>query len=111
MIDPSGMYIDREDIRQNFAGPHDLARYLASSPDTSRAFVNRAFQHFVKQPPAAFGADTLEKLTEKFQQSGYNVRDLIVEIAVTAASEPLEEPLKNTWKKNNACGLLSVADG
>ena len=99
VIDPSGMYIDSEDIRQNFAGPHDLARYLASSPDTSRAFVNRAFQHLVKQPPAAFGADTLEKLTEKFQQSGYNVRDLIVEIAVTAASEPLEEPLKEHLEK------------
>ena len=88
-IDPTGMYTDRLDIQQNFANPHDLAHYLSTSEDSHRAFVNRAFQHFVKQPPAAYGADTLEKLTEKFRQSGYNIRDLIVEIATTAASEPL----------------------
>ncbi|MCA9037939.1 MAG: DUF1585 domain-containing protein, partial [Planctomycetaceae bacterium] len=66
-----------------------LGQYLANADDTHRAFVNRAFQHFVKQPPAAYGPETLEKLTEKFRQSGYDIRELLVEIAVTAATEPI----------------------
>jgi len=92
LIDPTGRYTDRSGVEVDFPGPHELAKFLASSDDTHRAFVNRAFQHLVKQPPAAYGANTLDKLTEKFRQSGYSVRELIVEIAVIAAIEGLNEP-------------------
>ncbi len=44
----------------------------------------------VKQPAAAYGADTLDQLTEKFEQSGYNIRELIVDIATLAATQPVE---------------------
>ncbi len=90
-IDPTGRYTDRSGVEVEFSGPTDLARYLAESNDAHRAFVNRAFQHFVKQPPAAYGANTLEKLTEKFRQSGYNMRELFVEIAVIAAMDGVEK--------------------
>jgi hypothetical protein len=64
-----------------------LAIYLASSEEAQRAFIKNAFQHFVKQPPAAYGSETMDRLATHFTKSGYNIRDLLVEIAVVAASE------------------------
>lgn len=87
-IDANGSYTDRADQQVKFEGAAALADYLAESPDAHRAFVSRAFQHFVKQPPAAFGAGTLDELTRKFVKSGYNVRELIIEIAVVATAPP-----------------------
>lgn len=85
-IDASGSYISREDQRVTFTDVQDLAKYLSTSEDAQRAFVNRAFQYFVKQPAAAFGAETLDKLIGQFRESEYNVRELIVEIAVISAT-------------------------
>jgi hypothetical protein len=87
-INASGNYVDRQGQIQNFAGVADLAQYLNHSPDLQRAFVNRAFQHFTKQPLAAFGPDLLEGLTQSFVNSGYNLPHLLVEIAVIAARGP-----------------------
>jgi len=89
-IDSSGSYIARDEQTARFQGTAELADYLANSPDAHRAFVNRAFQHFVKQPAAAYGAGTLDELTSKFVKSGYNVKELIIEIAVVAAM-PVEK--------------------
>ncbi|MGN6135134.1 MAG: DUF1588 domain-containing protein [Aureliella sp.] len=89
-IDANGIYTDRDDREVTFEGAAALADYLANSPDAHRAFVSRAFQHFVKQPPAAYGADTLDELTRRFVQSGYNIRQLLVEIAVVSATAPAQ---------------------
>jgi mono/diheme cytochrome c family protein len=89
-IDASGEYVSRDDQLASFADIGDLANYLATSPDAQRALVSRAFQHFVKQPPAAFGEHTVDQLTEKFAAADFNVRQLIVEIAVLAARNPIE---------------------
>lgn len=86
-IDPQGSYTDRYGEEIEFHGSTQLADYLANSDDAHRAFVNRAFQHFVKQPAAAYGIDTLDRLTKKFAKSQFNIRELIVEIAVIAAME------------------------
>jgi len=88
-IDPSGGYTTRQGERVDFQGAQELAAFLVESEDAHRAFVNRAFQFFVKQPPAAFGADTLDRLTAQFRENGYNIRDLLLEIAVIAAKRPL----------------------
>lgn len=87
-INSSGSYIDRNGETKTFSGADELAQYLATSDEAHRAFVNRAFQHFVKQPVAAYGPDMLEKLTEKFQAGNYNLQKLLVEIAVIAATPP-----------------------
>lgn len=84
-INPSGGYVDRNGETHRFSGPADLARYLAESEDAHQAFVSRVFQHFVKQPISAYGAHALEDLTDKFRQGNYNLRNLIVEVAVIAA--------------------------
>jgi len=95
-INAAGGYTTRVDEKISFDGPRQLAEYLASSDDAHRAFVNRAFQHFVKQPVAAFGANALDQLTDKFKNSGYNVRELLVEIAVLAASDISEASQQET---------------
>ncbi len=88
-IDASGTYLSRAEEEVRFANAHELASYLKNSPDAHRAFVNRAFQYFAKQPAAAYGADRLDQLTKQFADSGYNIRQLIAEVAVIAASEPI----------------------
>jgi hypothetical protein len=91
VIDASGSYVTRAGELVKFSGYRDLAEFLAHSDDAQRAFVSRAFQHFVKQPPAAYGSDTLEKLTDSFRQNNLNIRQLLVEICVVATRPVLEE--------------------
>ena len=85
-LDSSGKYVDRNGEEVSFSGPSELADYIISSDDAHRAFVNRAFQHFVKQPAAAFGPGTLDELTDKFRKNNFNINELIVEVAVIAAT-------------------------
>ena len=85
-LDPTGKYVDRDGVEVSFSGPRELAEYIVSSDDAHRAFVNRAFQHFVKQPAAAFGTATLDELTDRFQKNNFNINELIVEISVVAAT-------------------------
>lgn len=87
-IDATGVYTDRNGQSVTFKSPKDLASYLAASDDSHRAFVERAFEHFVKQPIAAYGSDRLDRLTKQFQDSGFNIRELLIAIAVTAAKQP-----------------------
>jgi mono/diheme cytochrome c family protein len=90
-IDPSGYYINRSGENVKFANSKELAQYIVTSEDAHQAFVRRAFQHFTKQPPAAYGPDTLDRLTKKFLESQFNMRSLLVEIAVVAAM-PSDNP-------------------
>ena len=85
-VDSTGSYTDRSGQKVTFHGSGDLARYLATSQDVHTAFVNRAFQHFVKQPIAAFGSEKLEQLTQKFRSSNYNIQQLIVCLLYTSPS-------------------------
>lgn len=86
-IDPSGRYTMRTGKSIAFAGPQQLARYLASSEDAHQAFIHRAFQYFVKQPPAAYGIETEDRLLDAFVENQFNIRQLLVDIAVVACSE------------------------
>jgi Protein of unknown function (DUF1585) len=64
----------------------ELADYLADSPDAHRAFVSRAFQHFVKQPADAYGPNVLNELVKRFGESNFSIRELIVELAIIAST-------------------------
>ena len=88
IINSVGHYTARDGNRVTFRGASELAEFLANSHDTRRAFVNRAFLHFVKQPPAAYGVDRLDELTKQFRDSQFHIRNLLVEIAVVAATQP-----------------------
>ncbi len=86
-INTQGSYDPRVGGTVQFAGPAELAEYLTSSEDSQRAFVSRAFQHFVKQPAAAYGPDTMDRLMKGFRESNFNIQQLLVEISVVASLE------------------------
>ncbi len=100
-VDSTGTYMTTAGKEVTFKDAPQLVAYLASSEDAIEAFVLRAFQHFVKQPPAAFGEDTLARLTNQFKADGYSVRKLIVEIAVVAAMEPVTAADKTASAKKD----------
>lgn len=91
-IDSTGSYTTRAGDSVVFQGPAELAEFLAGSDDAHRAFVRRTFQHFVKQPTAAYGPGRLTELAEKFRNSNFSIRKLLVEVAAIAALHPLESP-------------------
>ncbi len=85
-IDSSGEYVSTSGELVKMDRPRQLAEFMASSRDAQRGFVMRAFQYFVKQPVAAYGPDALDELTQKFIDSQFNIKQLIVEIAVLSAT-------------------------
>ena len=95
-IDTEGGYTDRSGKRTKINGPQALSSFLASSDDAHRAFVERAFQHFVKQPPAAYGPNTLPDLIKRFKEQQFNIRELLIDIAVVAASDVLTDADENS---------------
>lgn len=90
-INSLGSYTTKQGEYVEFDDVGDLTDFLANSGDAHEAFVRRAFHHFVKQPPAAFGADTLERLVESFEENDFNIRKLLIEIAVVAAQPPTQK--------------------
>ena len=86
-INSKTIYVTPEATEVPFSGAKDLANFLVDSPDAHRNFIEQLFRHFVKQPVHAFGSDTLDNLYRDFVQSDYNVKQLIVSIAVVAASK------------------------
>jgi hypothetical protein len=91
-IDPVTEYttVDGEVIRLH--GARDLASHASGNRDAQRGFVRQMFQHAVKQPPAAYGPETLAHLHDGFAKSGFHIRKLLVEIAATAAQFKLSPP-------------------
>ncbi len=84
-IDSRGYYETRSGTTSEFRGARELAELLAASNEVHEALISQLFHHFVKQPILAYGAETPAELGKAFQASGFSVRRLIVEIAVTAA--------------------------
>ena len=52
---------------------------------TYDAFVLRFFHNVIRQPIYAYGPDTVEDLRRRFLEAHGNIRQLLVDIAVTAA--------------------------
>lgn len=90
-IDVSGRYQPREGDAVDFHGARDLAEYIANSPDCHTAFVESAFEYFVKQPINAYGNDQLDQLTQFFRSNKFNIEKLITEIACIASDPKLKE--------------------
>lgn len=84
-VDTTGFYESRGGKTIRFSGAQDLARYLADSEDAHDAFVEKLFQHMVKQPIRAYGAPVLPKLERSFAAEQYNIRKLMVDIVAASA--------------------------
>ncbi|MEZ6061555.1 MAG: DUF1592 domain-containing protein [Planctomycetaceae bacterium] len=84
-IDDSGHYRDRTGEDQQFHGAKELAAFLVDSPETHRSFVRQLFHHMVQQPILAFGPDTVQELADFFKSTDFNMKQIMVEIAVRSA--------------------------
>lgn len=84
-INAEGRYTTRSGEVRDFDGVGDLASFLANHEDAHRAFVRRAFQYFVKQPPAAYGLETEDWLVSRFRSHNHSMRSLLIDIAVIAS--------------------------
>ncbi len=92
-VDASGSYETRAGPTAKFTGAKELARFLAESEETQYAFTQQAFHFYVKQPVRAYGLTKPEELRKTFAANGFDMRKLIVEIAVTGAiTQPDEKP-------------------
>src|SRR5581483_4825055 len=49
-VDSTGTYLTRSGETVKFAGPRDLAKFLAASPEVHTAFAEQLFRHLVQQP-------------------------------------------------------------
>ncbi|MEZ6096300.1 MAG: DUF1588 domain-containing protein [Pirellulaceae bacterium] len=78
-----------DEERVSINGPKELARYVVESHDAHRHFVKSLFQYMVKQPIEGYGDNTLDRLTTRFQQSDFNMRQLVEEIALVVAMRHL----------------------
>ena len=84
-IDTSGSYRARTGQEIHFANAQALANFLANSPETHVAFVEKLFQFFIKQPIRAYGPKTMEGLQRSFVTNQFNIRKQLIEIVVTSA--------------------------
>ncbi len=87
-VDSTGMYHTRDGRDVPFAGPADLARFLATSPEVHTAFAEQLFHHLAKQPTRAYGPRTPEELGASLARDGFSVRKLIVRAAVISSLPP-----------------------
>jgi hypothetical protein len=84
-VDTKGSFITDEGSTVELASALDVARFAVGNEAAHRAFVRQVFHHLTKEEPAAYGSDTLDGLRRQFVEDGYNMRNLMVRIAVLAA--------------------------
>lgn len=84
-VDASGSYYTRSGELVTFKGVREMAQFLANSPEVHEAFAEQLFQHLVKQPVRAYSTSKRKELTDSFTSSGFNMKNLIVQIATDAA--------------------------
>ena len=84
-VDASGQYTTSDGKTVRLRGPRDVAEYAARSKEAQLGFIQQLFHHLVKQPAAAYGPDTLERLRRAFAKSDYSIQQLVIEIVKTSA--------------------------
>ncbi len=73
-------------------GARDVAEFAVNSEHAHNAFIEQLFNQVVKQPIPAYGLDVLNHLRLSFVKSGYNIQQLLVDIAVVSALQGIEKP-------------------
>lgn len=84
-IDASGVYLTTTGEAVKLDGARQLGEFLATSPEVQEAFAEQLFHHLAQQPVRAYGPKTLDELRTAFTNSGFDIRKLAVEAAVTSA--------------------------
>lgn len=84
-IDAASEYTTDDGKTVKLRGARDVAEFAASSEHAQNAFVEQLFHQVVKQPLLAYGSDTPARLRAAFVESGFNIQNLLVDIATVAA--------------------------
>lgn len=77
-------------------GARDVAEFAVKNEHAHNAFVEQLFSQVVKQPMPAYGPDVLNQLRLSFVQSGYNIQQLLVDIATVSALQGTGKPASTT---------------
>ncbi len=94
-IDAASEYTTDEGEIVKLQGARDIAEFAVGSEHAQNAFVEQLFHQIVKQPLLAYGRDTQIRLRQSFVDSGFNIQNLLVEIATVSALHGTEKPTKN----------------
>ncbi len=84
-------YVNANDEMVRVASARDLSQLAVGSEAAHHAFITHLFHHLTKQSTEAYGPRTLDSLREKFVTSGYNMQELLVEMAILAATHHAPE--------------------
>ena len=85
-IDSSGTYETRSGDTIQITGAKDIADAAANSEDAQRAFMKRFFRFMTGQDIMAYGTDFPDILYDAFRDADFNIRELLVEIAIRVAT-------------------------
>ena len=89
-IDATGQYLQRNGELVRFGSARELAGFLARSEETHRSFTRQLFHHMAQQPILAFGPESISELSGFFEQNGFHMKHLMVEIACRSALKSAE---------------------
>ena len=110
-VDTTGSYRSRSGSLVKFTSAMQLGQYLADSDEAHAAFVEKLFQHLVKQPVLAYGSDTLPTLERNFTSNQYNIRKLMADIMVNSIMSPTSPPKEQPNNKQTQGNHLSLTIG
>ena len=90
-IDTSSEYLTVEGDSIFINDHSTLASHAINSTSAHKRFVEMLFNQVAKQPIQAYGSGALIKLCNDFASANYNIKFLLVEIAVASALKGLEQ--------------------
>jgi hypothetical protein len=93
-IDAASEYTTDEGQVVKLEGARDIAEFAVNSEHAQNAFIEQLFHQIVKQPLLAYGPDTQKRLRESFARSGFNIQQLMVDIATLSALHGVEKPAR-----------------
>ena len=94
-IDAASEYTTDDGEKVRLTGARDVAEFAVGSEHAQNAFIEQLFHQVVKQPMRAYGPDAQDHLRESFVKSGFNIQQLLVEIATLSGLHRIEKPAKN----------------
>jgi hypothetical protein len=86
-------YTTNEGETIRLAGARDVGRFAAESEHAQNAFIEHLFHQLVKQPVLAYGPDVMGRLRQSFVASGFNIQNLLVDIATISSLHRVEKPI------------------
>ncbi len=84
-VNPTGEHMNADGKLVKYADAGELAAVLRDDRGVHENFVEELFQFLVKQPLAAFGSDSKQRLMKHFVDNNFSVKKLLIEIGKVAA--------------------------